>query len=255
MKIEILGSHSVEITNARLPALVVDDVLALDAGSLCSGLSLSAQLMLKAVLITHYHYDHIRDIPMIAMNFSHQAVLEVYSIPPVFEVLSTYLLDGKMYPNFLEWPEEQPAIRFTAIEPYEFTNIAGYSVMAIPVYHSIPTIGFQVTSPEGKNLFYTGDTGLGLYTCWEHVSPDLLITELSLPNRMEEWATKVSHLTPQLLKSELLQFHKAKGYIPATLLIHINPILEDEIKKEVAQVAKELEANITLGQEGMKLRL
>ena len=255
MEIEILGAHSVEISDAKLPALVVDKVLALDAGSLCSGLPLAAQQMLKAVLITHYHYDHIRDIPIIAMNLSHQAVLDVYSIPAVLEVLSSYLLDGKMYPKFLEWPEERPAIRFTTMEPYNPLNIAGYSVMAVPVTHSIPTVGYQVSSPEGKVLFYTSDTGVGLSPCWEHVSPDLLINELSLPQRMEEWARKVGHLTPQLLKEELMQFYKVKGYIPPTSLIHINPTLEDEITKEVAQLAEELEVNITIGREGMKLQI
>lgn len=255
MDVEILGAHSVEIADAKLPALVIDEVLALDAGSLCSGLPLSAQQMLKAILITHYHYDHIRDIPIIAMNFSHQAVLEVYSIPDVLEVLSSHLLDGKMYPKFLEWPEEQPAVRFTTIEPYNPINIAGYTILAVPVNHSIPTVGFQVTSTEGKVLFYTSDTGVGLSSCWEHVTPDLLITEVSLPQRMEEWARKVGHLTPQLLKEELLQFYKVKGYIPTTSLIHINPTLEDEITEEVAQVAEELEANITIGQEGLKLHL
>lgn len=255
MEVEILGAHSVEIADAKLPALVIDEVLALDAGSLCSSLSLSDQQKLKAVLITHYHYDHVRDIPIIAMNLSQQAVLDVYSIPPVFEVLSTHLLDGKMYPNFLQWPEEQPAVRFTAIEPYEPTNIAGYSVLAIPVPHPVPTMGFQVTSSEGKKLFYTGDTGAGLSACWEYVSPDLIITELSLPHRMEEWARNVGHLTPQLLKAELLQFRKAKNYLPPTLLIHINPTFESEIEREVAEVAEELETSITLGREGMKLRL
>src|SRR4030042_740402 len=113
MDIEILGAHSVEIADARLPALVIDGVMALDAGSLCSSLPLSAQQKLKAVLLTHYHYDHIRDIPILAMNLSYQTVLEVYSIPPVFEVLSTHLIDGQIYPNFLEWPEGQPTLRFT----------------------------------------------------------------------------------------------------------------------------------------------
>jgi len=255
MEIEILGAHSVEITSAKLPALIIDEVLALDAGSLCSSMPLQSQEKLKAALLTHYHYDHIRDIPMIAMNISQKAVLEVCSISPVLEVLSSYLLDGKIYPNFLEWPEQQPAIRFTTIEPYKPIDIAGYSVLAIPVPHSIPTVGFQVTSPEGKKLFYTGDTGMGLSACWEHVSPDVLITELSLPQRLEEWARKVGHLTPQLLKAELLQFRKAKGYLPSTFLIHINPTLESEISKEVAEVAEELEGSIALGQEGMKLHL
>jgi len=255
MEIEILGAHSVEIANAKPPALVIDRVLALDAGSLCSSLSLPAQQRLKAVLLSHYHYDHIRDIPMLAMNLSYQGTLEVYSIPPVFDILSSYLLDGKMYPNFLKWPEQQPAIKFISIEPYKTINIDRYSVLAVPVLHTVPTVGFQITSPKGKRLFYTSDTGVGLSNCWEYVSPDLLITELSLPQRMEEWARRTAHLTPKLLQAELLQFRQAKGYIPSLILIHINPLLESEIEKEVAELAQELGASITLGREGMKIQL
>jgi ribonuclease BN (tRNA processing enzyme) len=255
MDIEILGAHSTEITNARLSALLIDKVLALDAGSLCSSLTLTAQQKLKAILLTHYHYDHVRDIPTLAMNLSHQRVLEVYSIPPVFEVLSSCLINGKIYPNFLEWPEQQPAVKFITITPYQSTLINGYNVLAIPVPHSVPTVGFQITSPQGKKLFYTGDTGVGLSACWKYVSPDLLITEVTLPKRMEEWALKTAHLTPQLLKSELLQFRQVKGYIPTTILIHINPPLENEIEGEVAEVAEELGASITLGREGLKIHL
>jgi ribonuclease BN (tRNA processing enzyme) len=255
MEIEILGAHMTEITSAKPTALVIDGVLALDAGSLCSSLTLSAQQKLKAVLITHQHYDHVRDIPALAMNLSYQGVLQVYSIPPVFKVLSTHLLNGKLYPNFLKWPEHQPAVKFIPIEPYQPTNISGYSVLAVPVPHSVPAVGFQVASPEGKRVFYTGDTGVGLSACWEYVSPDLLITEVSLPQQMEEWAKKVSHLTPGLLKAELLQFRQVKGYIPSTILIHINPALESEIEGEVAQVAQELGASIALGREGMKIQL
>jgi ribonuclease BN (tRNA processing enzyme) len=255
MEIEILGAHSVEAANAKPAALVIDGVLALDAGSLCSSLSLPAQQRLKAVLLSHCHYDHIRDIPMVAMNLSYQGMLEVYSTPPVFDILSSHLLDGKMYPNFLKWPEPQPAVKFIPIEPYKTINIDRYRVLAVPVPHTVPTVGFQITSPEGKRLFYTSDTGAGLSDCWEHVSPDLLITELSLPQKMEEWARRSAHLTPKLLQAELLKFRQAKGYIPFLILIHINPLLESEIEREVAEVAKELGVSITLGREGMKIQL
>jgi ribonuclease BN (tRNA processing enzyme) len=255
MEIEILGAHTTEITSAKPTSLLIDGVLALDAGSLCSSLSLPAQQKLKAVLLTHQHYDHVRDIPALAMNLSYQGALQVYSIPPVFKVLSTHLLNGKIYPNFLKWPEHQPAVKFIPIELYQPTNISGYSVLAVPVPHTVPAVGFQVASPEGKKVFYTGDTGVGLSACWEYVSPHLLVTEVSLPQQMEEWAIKVAHLTPGLLKAELLQFRQAKGYIPSTILIHINPALESEIEREVAQVAEELGASIALGREGMKIRL
>jgi ribonuclease BN (tRNA processing enzyme) len=244
-----------EVAGAKLTALLVDDVLALDAGSLCSSLSLPAQQRLEAILLTHHHYDHVRDIPTLAMNIFKRGSITVYSVPSTFEVLSTHLLDGEMYPNFLEWPEGNPAVRFVAVKPYEPTNIGRYSVVAVPVAHGVPTVGFQVCSPEGKKAFYTGDTGFGLSSCWEHISPDLLITELTMPQRMEDWARKAAHLTPQLLKAELLEFRKLNGYTPPTILVHINPSFESEIEEEVAKVAQELEVSIALAHEGMKINL
>jgi ribonuclease BN (tRNA processing enzyme) len=209
------------------------------------------QRKLKAVLITHYHYDHVKDLPMIGMNFAYHGCLDVYGTTAVFEALSTHLLDGKLYPNFLKWPDLQPALNFIRLEEYERISIDGYGVMALPVPHGVPSVGFQVTSPEGKSLFFTGDTAGGLSACWEHVSPELLITELSWPQEMEAWARRTTHLSPQLLRRELLEFRKLKGYVPRTVLIHLDPAHESEVAAEVAEIAQELGASITLGREGM----
>jgi ribonuclease BN (tRNA processing enzyme) len=255
MQIQILGAHATETKTAKPTAILVDDILALDAGGLCSSLTLSAQQKLRAILVTHYHYDHVRDIPLIAMNIAHQGTIDIYSTSSVFDALSTHLLDGIMYPDFRQWPQQQPAIRLTTIEPHSPFEVDGYSIIAIPVSHSVPSVGFQVTSPEGKRLFYTGDTGGGLSTCWNHVSPDLLITEVTLPQKLEQWAKLTGHLSPQLLKSELLDFRRMKGYVPTTIVIHLNPLLEGEIAPEIAEVALELGASISLGQEGMKVTL
>jgi ribonuclease BN (tRNA processing enzyme) len=251
MEVRILGAHVTEIAGAKPTALVIDEILALDAGSLCSGLNLHDQRKLKAVLITHCHYDHVKDLPIIGMNFAYHGCLDVYGTAAVFEALSTHLLDGKLYPNFLEWPDLQPALNFIRLEEYERISIDGYGVMALPVPHGVPTVGFQVTSPEGKSLFFTGDTAGGLSGCWEHVSPELLITELSWPQEMEEWARRTTHLSPQLLRTELVEFRRLKGYIPQIVLIHLDPAHEAEVAAEVAEIAQELGASITLGREGM----
>jgi ribonuclease BN (tRNA processing enzyme) len=251
MEVRILGAHVTETASAKPTALVIDGTLALDAGSLSSGLTLHDQRKLKAILITHYHYDHVKDLPMIGMNFAYHGCLDVYGTAAVFEALSTHLLDGKLYPNFLKWPDLQPALNFIRLEEYERISIGGYGVMALPVPHGVPTVGFQVTSPEGRSLFFTGDTAGGLSGCWEHVSPDLLITELSWPQEMEEWARRTTHLSPQLLRTELVEFRRLKGYIPQTVLIHLDPAHESEVAAEVAEIAQELGASITLGREGM----
>jgi ribonuclease BN (tRNA processing enzyme) len=68
MKIRFLGAHNCETATTGLMCLLVDDVLALDAGALTRHLSVSAMFNLEAVLLTHGHFDHVRDIPTLGMN-------------------------------------------------------------------------------------------------------------------------------------------------------------------------------------------
>ena len=256
MDIQILGAHNCESQNTRMVSLLIDDTLAIDAGGLTSSLSFQAQQKLEAILLTHQHYDHIRDIPAIAMNlFLNGTSINIYSIQPVYDALSTHLLNSKLYPNFMERPQGNPTIEFTMIKPLKIEQIAGYRVLAVPVNHSDPTVGYQVTSPDGKAVLYTGDAGPGLADCWGYVSPQLLITEVTAPNSYSDWAAQSGHLTPNLLKHELVSFQKLKGYLPQVVLVHMNPALEKEIESEIAVVAETLKNSITLGYEGMQLHL
>jgi len=256
MNIRVLGAHNCESQKWKLVSLLVDDVLAIDAGALTSSLSLEDQQKLKAILLTHPHYDHIRDIPAIAMNlFLNDSNINIYSISPVYNALSTHLLDGKLYPNFLEQPQGDPTLKFTAIEPYKVKQIEGYSILAVPVNHSVPSVGYQITSPEGKTVFYTGDTGPPLAGCWEHVSPELLIIEVTSTDEYKVWAAESGHLTPSLLKQELTNFRELKGYLPQVVLVHMNPSLEKGIEAEIAVVAEALDNSITLAYEGMQIHL
>jgi len=255
MNITTLGAHNCESQNTKLTSLLIDDIIAIDAGALTSSLSFPAQKRLKAILLTHQHYDHIKDIPTLAFNFAMAwATLNIYSTLPVYQALSL-ILGNKLYPNFLEFPQENPSLRFTLIEPYQTTQIEGYSVLPLPVNHSTPTVGYQVTSQDGKTVFYTGDTGPGLKDCWQRISPQLLITEVSAPNRFEELYQRRGHFTPNLLKEELASFRELKGYLPQIVLVHLNPGLEDEIKAEIAAIAQTLDHPVTLAYEGMQITL
>ncbi|MFC2003872.1 MBL fold metallo-hydrolase [Chloroflexota bacterium] len=207
-------------------------------------------------MLTHQHYDHIKDIPALAMNlFLRRGTINIYSTAPVFEVVSSYLLDGELYPKFLKAPLSAPTISFTIIEPHQVLAIAGYNIIAVPVGHTVPTVGYQITSSDGKSLFYTGDTGPSLADCWQHISPQLLIIEVTAPNQYEDFGRESGHLTPSLLKQELLKFQETKGYLPQTVLVHMNPALEKEIAAEISAVAESLGGQITLAYEGMQIRL
>ena len=256
MDIEVLGAHNCESQSSKLVSLLVDGVLAMDAGGLTSSLSFSAQQKLRAILLTHQHYDHVRDVPAIAFNhFLHGTTINIHSIPAVYQAVTADLLNGRIHSRFLEFPQGNPTVRFTVIEPGKSELVDGYSILAVPVNHSVPAVGYQVTSPDGKAVFYTGDTGPGLADCWQQVSPQLLIIELTAPNRYEEFARESGHLTPVLLGQELTAFGEVKGYLPQVVLVHMNPELEEEIAAEVAVVSEELNNSIELAYEGMRIHL
>jgi ribonuclease BN (tRNA processing enzyme) len=256
MKIKILGAHKIETKETRYACLLIDDILALDAGALTSRLSLKAQQKLRAVLLTHRHYDHVKDIPALGMNcYLLGKKLEIYTTRSVYEDLAAYLLDGQLYPDFRENPPDKPALHFIMVEPGREESIDGYQILPVTVNHAIPCVGYQITSPNGEKLFYTSDTGPGLAECWRQVSPDLLIIEVTDINKYQDLCVKVGHLTPALLKKELESFRKIQGYLPQIVTLHANPMDEKELEAELASVAVFLRADIQLGREGMNIIL
>jgi len=256
VEIQILGAHQFESKGARLTSLLIDGNLVIDAGGLTSALSVPEQEKIKTVLLTHHHFDHTRDLVTLAANAGYywRGQVVVYALRYTLDIITTCLLDGKMYINFLEYPsKEKPTVILEAIEPYNKKPIAGYDILAVPVKHSVPAIGYQITSSDGKSLFYTGDTTSGISDQWQHICPQLLIAEVAGPNKYGEELKRAGHLCARLLKEELIQFRQLKGYLPRVIVIHIGNPFEQEIKKEVAQVAQELEADISLGYEDMKV--
>jgi ribonuclease BN (tRNA processing enzyme) len=257
VEIKFLGAHNAESKDTKLVSILIDNILAIDAGSLASELTFSEQEKIKAILLTHGHYDHIRGVPAFAFN-NPDHTTKIYAAPPTLKILSSHLVDGLIYPEFtkkIPFFLEKPSLKFVAIEPFTPVNIEGYQVLALPVNHTIHSVGFEVTSKEGKKVFYTGDTGLGLSALWEHISPDLIIVDVTFPNRLENRAINAAHLCPKLLKKELIEYHRIKGNYPRVILIHLSPKFEKIIKEEVKEISKELKTPIEIASEGEKIIL
>jgi len=256
MKIRILGAHNIESDKYGCPCFVIDDILAIEAGSLTSRLSITQQQNLKAILLTHYHYDHTRDIPLLGMSlFLSKKTTEIYATKSIYESLKAHLLNGDLYPDFSAFPPEKPVFNFNIVEPGKPISIANYRVLPLAVKHAAPTIGYQITSFNGKSVFITSDTGPGLDDCWKQINPNLLIIETTLPDYKEEAARRAGHLTPRLLIKELESFRKIKGYLPQVVLVHLDPLIEKEIKAEIHEFKKALSIKIRFGREGMKIKI
>lgn len=255
MKIRVLGAHQCESITTKCFSLLIDEVLAVDAGSLTSSLSFDEQQRIRAILLTHYHYDHIKDIPTLGLNTLRSGKTRVFSTEVVKEALFQHILNGDIWPDLTELPSaQQPTMTFHSLEPGQALDVDGYEVLPVPVRHAVPTVGYQIAC-NGRRLFYTGDTGGRLAPVWKCIEPDLLITEVTFADVLVGLAHQAEHLTPCLLKEELKSFRRIKGYLPAVLVVHVNPAFEQEIRTQIEKVAADLGTKITVAHEGLQLDL
>jgi len=256
MIIRFLGTHNAESKNTRLVSFLIDDILAVDAGSLVSELTFPEQKKIKAILLSHGHYDHIRAVPAFAFNNSDRTT-KVIATPKTLEILSSHLIDGVVYPEFTSDASflQKATIKLVPLEPFKPQNIEGYEVIAVPVPHPLDSVGFEITSSDGKTLFYTGDTGPGLSSIWGNISPQLIIVDVTWPNSLSTAARDAGHLCPKMLEKELAEFRRLKGYFPRVVIIHLSPQHEPEIEREVREIAKLLGTSIDIAHEGEELIL
>lgn len=252
--IGILGAHSCEVRDKKCISFLINNKVLIDAGALTSSLSIEEQTRLKAVLLTHPHYDHIKDIPVLALNLFRQRVsIDVYASPDTCNMMTTHFLNGKIYPDFQNIPPGKPTIRFKAVEPYKSFSVEGMNILALPVNHPGGSVGYHVSNSKGRGFFYTSDTGPGLLNCWDRISSDLMLVDVTFPNCDQDFAMKTGHLTPQLLGEELAGFRELKGYLPRIIVVHTDPDLESTIQSEIAEISGELKIQIEMAYEGMQI--
>ena len=257
MRIRFLGTHNEESRSTKLVSLLIDDVLAIDAGSFVSELSFAEQKRVRAILLSHGHYDHIKAITTFAFNNAHRTT-KVFATRQTLDILVSHLVDGLIFPNFTERNSfmDKPALELCCLEVFNPVDIEGYQVTAFPLNHPIETVGFAISSGSqqaAKTLLYVTDTGPGLSELWACVSPQLLIVDTTYPNRLEKAAWAAGHLCPQMLAKELTDFRRVKGYLPKVVLIHLSPRFEGEIREEVQRLGEELQVPIEMANEGDRI--
>ncbi len=130
----------------------------------------------------------------------------------------------------------------------------GYRVKAVPVPHAVPAAGFQIVSGD-VSLFYTGDAGRGVSDAWDHVSPNVLLTEVTFGNENEAMALQAGHLTPKLLLETLTHFKAKHGRLPKVIVSHMSPAWEAAVRAELPAVAEELGLDLTVSRADMTFSL
>ena len=254
MHLRFLGCHHTETARTRLSSILVNGDVVFDAGAITSTLSAEEQNRVKAVLITHRHYDHIRDLPTLALGgIETGETLPVYATAETIEALRENLMDGTMYPDFTKIPSpDRPRLQIVEVKPWQSYEVEGLVCTPVPMTHAVPAVGYRVAPVAGgRSFFFTGDTVGGVDKVWSDIRADLLIIEVTFPSAMAEFADLTLHMTPAALERQLTNIRASGLELPRVIAVHMNERAEQDIVEELRGVEHRTGASITPAFEGM----
>jgi ribonuclease BN (tRNA processing enzyme) len=240
MKIQMLPS-SFEASGAasarqHLSTLVIDDRVAIDAGSLAFACSDIQRAQIRDVVISHTHLDHIAGLPLFIDDLF--AVLtepiRVHASSRIAEVLERDIFNWSIYPRFSELSNQfGPVLEYKLSEPGRVFRAAHLHLTAIPVNHPAGASGFIIENGEVA-IAVSGDTAETAEfwkRCHQAVNLQAIIVECAFPDELEELARLSEHLTPGRLREEVAK-------IPEGCPVYVNNI--KPMYRE--QVVRQLEA-------------
>jgi cAMP phosphodiesterase len=156
-------------------------------------MSYKEQTHIKAILLSHSHIDHIKDIGFLADNVfgKIKTPIKLVSIPEVLNLLKKHFLNGKLWPDFTAIPDRKnPIYKLIPLVPMKSLKIDGLKVKAVKVNHTVDAVGFVISDNKGS-IVYSGDTG-PTDLLWEEAnklkSLRGVLLETSFPNSMVDFS-------------------------------------------------------------------
>ncbi len=237
MKLTVLGCHGGELPTCRSTCFLLDGTLAIDAGSLTSTLSLEELIKVDSILLTHSHFDHVKDLPLMSdlIIGRRDKPVTIYSSTECTATLKHNMFNNVLWPDFTRIKSEKkvPVLQLKSFKPGATFKIGRYTIKSIPVTHPVESCGF-VISDSTATMAISGDTG-PTERLWKTLNKTkglkALLLETSFPNKMQALADISGHLTPQTLGSELEKFSKRNGC--EVLLYHLKPAFVTQLKAEL----------------------
>jgi cAMP phosphodiesterase len=224
--------------SCRPCSFLINDSILIDAGTIGSKLTLDEQLKIRHILLSHLHFDHIKELPTLADNRSGTPgpPVTLASIAPVVEGLRTHIFNWQVYPNFFSLPsEKEPVFTSQVLQLGAASKVADLSIIPIAVNHSVPTVGFVIDDGHAAVL-YSGDT-YETEELWRVAAsiPHLkaAFIEVSYPNREASLAFEAKHLTPSLF---LKEFRKLRRPDLPVYLYHMKPRFRRQIEEEIGRL-------------------
>ena len=223
-----------------LTSFLIDDRLAIDAGALGLADPPSTLELIRDVIVTHSHIDHVATLPIYVERVYTlwRQTSRIFGHPHAIGSMRTDLFNGRLYPDLINMPDaDPPFLQVAALEAEVEREIAGYGVTPVEVDHTVPCFGYLVRGDRGVAVF-GGDSG-PTQRIWELCrqvdAPLLAFIECSFPSRLEDFARLTGHLTPKLLAAEIDQLPDGAR----TVVTHIKADYYDEVVAEVQALGRD----------------
>jgi ribonuclease BN (tRNA processing enzyme) len=242
VKIKLLPStfdaNGVATLDQRLSCFVIDDRVAIDAGSIALALSESERETVRDIIVTHPHMDHIATLPIYIDDLfaSLREPVRIYATEEVIRLLKRDIFNGTVYPPFHDFNNHHCRVmEFVPVGIGEEFRVAHLRVTAVAVRHIVPTVGL-IISDETNTLAFSSDTA-ATEDFWRLANSvprvDALLIEASFPNHHAQLAEISGHLTPDTLGRELKKLTHADLEI---LVVHLKPTYRDQLIKELDEL-------------------
>lgn len=239
MKIQLLPStfdgQGRATAEQRLTCFLIDDTVAIDAGSIAIALTSEQREKIRDIIVTHPHMDHIASLPIFIDDLypTLKGPVKVYGTPEVIDLLERDVFNWNVYPRFSELKNDYGRVmEYVPIPIGREFQVAHLTVTAVPVNHIVPTVGL-IVSDHQSTVAFSSDTA-ETDDFWKLVNKvprlNALLIEASFPNSMSKLAEVSRHFTPASLQQELTKLNHNGIDI---LTVHIKPAYRQQVIDEL----------------------
>ncbi len=222
-----------------LTTFIIDELIAIDSGSLGIGIDLESQKKIKYILITHVHMDHIATLPIFLDNIIFKNLnIKIFSSKKNINYLKQFIFNDTIWPDLERIGEEikrdkSYLIDFNEINPGKTFFLENYEIFPFKTTHIVPTNGIKIiNTKKSKGVIFSSDT-YSLNNLIGEINSDKRIKtafiELSFPDSLKSIATRSKHLYPEKLFKSIENLEREIDIF----LVHYKKSLYNEIKEDL----------------------
>lgn len=236
MKVRLIGSSpDAPYDRHYASSYLINDRVAIDAGTLGYCGTPEHQAGIPHVFLTHSHMDHISSLPVFLENAYDPELPApvVHALPETLDVLQRHVFNGSVWPDFFHLtPPGRPFLVPDSLRLEEPVELEGLRIVPVAMNHVVPTAGYLVTDGRSTVAFGadSGPTGRMWALLAEMPAPRSVFLECTFPDSLTGLADVSAHLTPETFRAEVAKMPAGTRI----LAVHLKHRFRDQIAGELA---------------------